>query len=403
MVLPGPRRRVTLVLSALALLATALAASAGRAQTNDLFAVRGIEVDVTAESAAAAREAALALGQRKALDRVLLRLALAEDVARLPPLSDAEITQMVQDFQVESERTSAVRYIGELTFRFRAEPVRRLFERNGVRFAGIVSNPVLVLPVLTANGDSRLWDDPNPWRNAWAERPAVDGLVPLVVPYGDLGDVAAVGAAEALAGDPESFDELAERYDTGDTIVAEAQLRNTMDGRVRLNIAARRYAAGVIQQTYTDSLVADSLTAGEGGATLFERGVKRLDEMVQEEWKRANLVSFGIERTLIATVPVGQISDWVAVRKRLADIAIVRDTEILYLMRNEGRLRVVFVGDMPQLERALAQKDLSLSPASANHSSSLISAEMWVLRLGSAPVDAAPQQPSPTPPTTIVN
>ena len=393
-------------LSALALLLTALAAPASRAQTDDLFAVDGIGVDVTAESAAEAREAALAQGQRMALDRVLLRLALAEDVARLPPLSDAEITQMVQDFQVESERTSAVRYIGELSFRFRAEPVRQLFERNEVRFAGIVSKPVLVLPVLTADGDSWLWDDPNPWRDAWAERPVVDGLVPLVVPYGDLNDVSAIGAAEALAGDPDAFARLAGRYYTGDTIVAEARLRSAPDEPMRLDIVATRYTPGAGQQTYTDTLTADSMNAGEDGAALFERGVKRLDEMVQEEWKRANLVSFGVERTVIATVPIGQLSDWAAIRGRLNDIAIVRETEILYLMRNEGRLRVVFVGDMAQLERALAQKDLSLAPAS-NNLASLVSAEMWVLRLGSAPVDTTPEQPSltpqPAPPTTIVN
>ena len=31
-----------------------------------------------------------------------------------------------------------------------------------------------------------LWEDPNPWRAAWADRPDRGGLVPVEVPLGDL-------------------------------------------------------------------------------------------------------------------------------------------------------------------------------------------------------------------------
>lgn len=395
MALPDPRRGAMRILSTpallIALLAALLAATAGRAAADELFTVPGVKVDVTADSAAEARETALAEGQRAALQRLLMRLALAEDVARLPHLSDREIAQMVHDFQIESEQTSSVRYIGDLTFRFRADAVRHLLEQNGIRFAAIGSKPVLVLPVLATEGGGKLWEDPNPWREAWAAWPATDGLVPLVVPLGDLGDLAVIDAAGALAGDPAKLSALANRYGTGDVIVAEAQIAETQaaetgEEQLRLDISAKRYAEGAVRETYTDSLTG---SAAEREA-LFARGVERLDEMVQEAWKQANLVSFGAEQTLIATVPISRMSDWVAVRNRLADIAIVRNAEILYLMRNEGRLRLTFAGDATQLSRALAQQDLSLSPAPDELSGGL-PGELWVLRLGSG----SSTEPSP--------
>jgi len=398
MVVPGPRGGAMTILSALALLAAVLAVLPAQAASDDLFTVRDIKVDVTADSAAAAREAALAEGQRRALERLLLRLALAEDVANLPPLNDREIAETVHDFQVESERTSSVRYIGDLTFRFRADAVRRLLETHGIRFAAITSKPVLILPILTAGGDSRLWEDPNPWREAWAARGSTDGLVPLVVPFGDLADLSAIDAEEALAGDTDGFFTLADRYGTGDVIVAEARVAATGEGQLRLDIRATRQAGDAVQETYSDSLTG---SAGESRA-LFASGVQRLDEMVQEAWKRANLVTFGAAQTLIATVPLGELSDWVTVRDRLAHIAIVRETEILYLMRGEGRLRLAFVGNMAQLSRALAQQDLSLTPARAapafdRSASGGPAFESWTLHLGPAPSDATAPEPLSAP------
>ena len=49
----------------------------------DIFTVTGVHVDESAETAAAAREKALEIGQRKAFEEVIARLTLPEDRAGL--------------------------------------------------------------------------------------------------------------------------------------------------------------------------------------------------------------------------------------------------------------------------------------------------------------------------------
>ncbi|HLB80135.1 MAG TPA: DUF2066 domain-containing protein, partial [Dongiaceae bacterium] len=343
--------------------------------------------DMTAESAAAAREAALLAGQRRALERLLLRLALPADVAGLPALDDAEITEMVHDFEVESERASAVRYLGTLAFRLRAAPVRRLLEGNGIRFAETVSKPLAVLPILTADGTGLLWDDANAWLAAWAARPPAEELVPLVVPLGDLGDIAAIDAAAALAGDAARLAAVAARYGAGDTLVAEARLEaaTAAGGATALDLVLRRYGPDGPGEAWRERL--ESLDAAP--EALFAQAVERAAALVQDAWKRQNMVSFGQEQALNVTAPIEGLSDWIELNRRLGDIATVRRVELLYLARDEARLDLVFVGDRAQLERALTQQDLSLAPADAP--------DAWVLRLPSAPPPAPSPDSQPTP------
>lgn len=114
------------------------------------YTVGGVTVDVTADSAAAARDAAIMLGQRIAFDRLMSQLTDPQSAAALPRLTDAEISDLVSDFEVESERASAVRYIGKLSYRFKGDPVRALLEQRGVQYAVMPTAPVLVVPVLEA-------------------------------------------------------------------------------------------------------------------------------------------------------------------------------------------------------------------------------------------------------------
>ena len=129
----------------------------------EAFTVRGVYLDVTAETAAAAREAAHADGHAEAMHRLLDRLLPEAERARVPPLAPARVVELVKDFEVADERTSDVRYLARLTVRFKAGPVRRLLRRNGLSHAETRSKPVVVLPVHGPTGEARLWEDDNPW------------------------------------------------------------------------------------------------------------------------------------------------------------------------------------------------------------------------------------------------
>ena len=195
----------------LLLLAVALPSAASFAQERSERFSATVKVDATADTVNAARDLARIDGQRRALGVVIDRLSGSSDNAKLPKLDDKTITDMVESFEVANERMSAVRYLADYTFHFRPSKVRRLVRvpdsppaEGGAQptVAESSGKPMVVLPVYKDAARSVLWDDPNAWRDAWAQRPGDSGAVHLTVPLGDASDLTMIDANRAEQANP---------------------------------------------------------------------------------------------------------------------------------------------------------------------------------------------------------
>jgi hypothetical protein len=354
--------------------------AAAQAPVN-VFTVAAVPVDATAASAIAAREAARLDGQRRAFTILLNRLTLASDHGRLPRIPDAKLTEIVRDFEVANERSSAVRYLADYTFRFRPEEVRQILRNAGIPFAETVSKPVTVVPVLRQGGSAVLWDDPNPWREAWADRKEQGGLVPLVLPQGEAADVSAIGADQAIANDPDALNAIAARYGGGDVLVAQA----TLSDAGQLDTSIRRVSGSTVTPVSTAAYRANP---GESQADFMGRAVTASIADLEDAWKRQTVLGFGSEAVLTADVPIGDLADWLYVRDHLMGVPAITRSDLLALGKSGARLEIHYSGDPSKLQLALAQRDLTLSGSGAS----------WILqRRGAAPAATPPLAATPAP------
>lgn len=350
----------------------------------DLYTVQDISVDVTDEDAASARVAALESGHRQALAILLTRIAPAQEVLALPELSAEEITEMVQEFSVANERTSNVRYLAELTFRFNPDAVRQYLGNNDIPFAELRSEPLLVLPVFGGRRSALLWRNPNPWRLVWAGRRLDNELVPMIVPLGDLEDIATIDGLQALDVNADRLEAIARRYDARQVLIAQLVLSGSVDrGQARAEVFARRYG-GTEQRRPV--FLSFNQGAEEGRDDFLSRVADGLIAEVRDQWKIANLRRFGEQNRLLVTVPVSSLAEWLEVKQRLADVAAVVDSHLAYMTRESVDLLITYVGNEDQLTRALAQKDLTLTPD--------VNQGWWELSLNTALPPATGQPPS---------
>ena len=353
--------RITGPVTALLLaIGAALMPSAVSAQTNSqIFTVRGVEVDVTADGIQAARRQALAQGQARAMRELLERLVLPEDYGTIPPLSAAEVQDYVLDFGVADERTSAVRYIATLSVRFRPGAVRRLLRANGLRFAEVQSTPLLVVPIWSAGAGDRLWQGSNPWLSAWIVESDVVELVPVLTPLGDLEDLRDIDASQALAGDPTRLRTIGERYGADSVLVSHAVQEGDPDvGLGRVRVESRRYRGGRLDETLADTF---SQQQGEDLPALLERAVAAIDDRIQEAWKRENFISFDALQRLLVEVPVAELSDWLTVRRQLEGLASIAASDLVSLTRQRAVVDLAFYGSIDQLLVQLEQRGLLLT------------------------------------------
>jgi hypothetical protein len=345
---------------------------AARAQEADPFSAT-VTVDATAETAAKARDAARLDGQRRALTALVERLSGTGPAAKLPKLDDKAIGNLVASFEVANERMSAVRYVADYTFHFRPAELRRVLRNAGIALADDAGKPadpnkpqevskpppdtgkpLVLLPVYQAGPTVRLWDDPNPWRDAWDRQPPT---ARLAIPLGDAGDIAAVDADKARAGDAEALTALARRNGGDDAVVALAAIRGQPDKPGGVDLTIRRYRDGQLIDSRNAALTAN---AGESESDLLGRARGAVTALIESGWKKETLAGYDQQGSLTAVLPITGLDDWVRARERLVAVPAVRKVAVVALSRQEATIEIGYVGSIDQLKAGLAGIGLDL-------------------------------------------
>lgn len=338
------------------------------AQTGGVYTVGGVDVDKTAETAAAAREQAIAEGHVLAFRRLMARLVPESQRSVLPTLGQRDIVPLVLSFEIESEKRSTVRYLGSFKFRFRRGDVRQFLQNSGVGFAETRSKPVLLLPVFDSAGAKLLWDDPNPWFDAWNAVPPSDGLVPVGLPAGDLADIRDISAEQAVAGNADQLALIAERYGASAVLVAEASITADPGTGARALTVATRYFGGTSDGR--TAIRSFAYADQETDDAAIRRAAQQVALQVEEDWKQENLIRFNNQNNLIAMIALTDLRQWVEVRRKLREIAFLQRWQLVAMSRRSASVRLTYYGDAEQLRVALAQRDLILEQGTVD----------WLLR-----------------------
>ncbi len=408
-------------------------ARAGRAQS--VFTITGVAVDETAESVSAAQQRALIAGRRQALDRLWGRLVPVWAQANIPPLSNQQINELVQSVSFGREQTSDVRYLAVLSVDFKRDPVEQFLRVNQIPFAVARSKPVVVLPLFGQGETANLWEEPNPWRAAWARKPASDGLVEIITPLGDLADVSGLSSQQARAADLGALKSLARRYNAERVFITRAFVQeiprapagDALDGQnptaADPGLGALP-AAGMAQQDPAGPSAPDAVAAptapplaltvvtsgylgnespageelrldsfraaaGETREGLMDRAVAKIAADIEEAWKGRNLLDFDQQNLLLARVALTRLSDLVTLRNKIDSIALVVRSQPRRLSRTEAILQIDFLGDSEQFTRTLAQSDLTLGTPKVDEE---LQAFVHELRLSAGAVELRPVQ-----------
>ncbi len=369
---PGRWGRAALAAALLALavgpaasgLAQSPPALAGQAVIlSDIYAVRSVLVDESAESEARAKSIAVERGVRTAFQAALERVTLRADWPRLPVVDEVRLNAAVRDVSFQNERFGGGRYLAELTVRFKPEAVRGLLSEAGIPYAETVGLPLVVLPVLQSGAGPQLWDEGNQWLQGWLSRDARPALLPLVTPLNDLSDIAAISAQQALAGSPEALARIADRYQAQGVLVTVARPGIDANGGARIDVASNAIGPGLPGVTEVDSFTFPPTT------TLPEAYAAAADSAaaaIVERWKQANLIRPGQAPSRITlSAPIGSLTEWLTLKRELEQVAGVTQVRLSELSVGRAVADLDFVGDAPQLSLALSQRRLALEEDAA--------------------------------------
>lgn len=336
------------------------AVAGGPIETN-VFAVQGVDVDVTSTDAAAARNQALMDVQVKAFFQLLQRLGspeLAADArAKMQP---EEIAPYLRSLSIEQETSGPGRYIGKFTVRFLPGKMQRFFSDHGIRVPDRQADPILVLPVWRGADANKMWED-NIWRQAWLDLKGEQGIVPLIVPLGDLEDTETLTVEDALHNDPIKLEAIRRRYGAPSILVAQAQPKE--DGGLHVYIEGETRLGKVLFNKIYKSDDGKAESAAPAAVLKFQTAIQGSYKKAEAKLAAAQEAARNANRTqsMSVAVPFSSPREWNAIRSRILTAPHVIGVDLSTLSAEGAVIKLVFNRSVEDLRGNLQRAGLTLS------------------------------------------
>lgn len=346
-----------LLMATICVVSVGLALDRGQALAagESVFTIRDVPVDATAAGAAQARDIAVDKGRQVAYLLLLKRLTPESAWSLHPQLSPAEVAELGAGFEVVEERNSTTRYIAKLNYSFRPAAIRSLLQRRNVPFSETQAPMMIVFPARTVGGQTDVWSEGNVWREAWAARNFANELTPVIAPLGDLSDLSTAPASLAAQPSFARFAPYAQKYGVSSVLVAEAiQVSPEAGVEVRLT----RLTASDVDR------LSVSVPAGGDVERTMRAAVDASMGDLQESWKQRTLVPENTGATLTVVAQYATLRDWMRIQQALNTTPSISNIRVRAFSTGEARLDIAHGGTAERLAFILAQKNLSLTPAS---------------------------------------
>lgn len=233
------------------------------------FEVSGVEVDVSAKNADAARLAGWRLAQRKGW--VMLSSRMGAGSGGLP---DSVLDQLVSGIVVESEQIGPTRYIARLGIRFDRSRAASIL---GVSASFTRSPPFLLLPVEWTGGAPIAFERKSAWLDAWGRFNAGNSTVDYVRPAGNGPDALLLNAGQINRPGRGQWRATLAQYGASDVLIPIVHLERQWPGGPIIGRFQARFGPDNRLLTSFSLRVsnADALPA------LMDAGVKRIDAAYQ--------------------------------------------------------------------------------------------------------------------------
>ncbi|HKR24137.1 MAG TPA: heavy-metal-associated domain-containing protein, partial [Allosphingosinicella sp.] len=233
------------------------------------FEVLGVEVDVAAANADAARvegwRRAQALGWQLLWSRTHNR-----PPAQAPRLPESVLSGIVSGIIIEQEQIGPTRYIARLGVLFDRARTGQLL---GVSGLATRSAPLLLIPVMRTGSAAYSFEYRSDWQRAWAQFRTAGSPIDYVRPSGSGIDPLVLNLAQTRRRGRGWWRMLLDQYGAADIVVAEVELRRLYPGGPALGLFTARYGPDHL------FLGRFALRApnSAGVPRMLDEGVRRLD------------------------------------------------------------------------------------------------------------------------------
>ncbi|MBP6985775.1 MAG: DUF2066 domain-containing protein [Alphaproteobacteria bacterium] len=325
--------------------------------SSDIYTVENVVVDVKAESAVAAEQKAVLEARMKAFSMLIERLVPEDQRGRLSPLSAEAIEPFVDGFEVKSQKNSKVRYMATMTFYFDGKAVQQYLGKQTVAAVESSAQPLVVVPVFIDKGGIFLWGEQNPWLEAWSKREHLSKVTPIVVPLGDLKDIAIVDGKQIIDGEISGVRELSRRYGGAGVVIVILRRDSTSLE------SAMSYEARVLGINGDERSIAgpNAVTSPGDPSKQFNQAIDAIIQKIESHARnQVKSTPVDAQGLLLAVVPLNDAGSWMKIQQILNSSSEIQRMTVKGLSRRQATVEINYRGTIASLESALHARGLKL-------------------------------------------
>jgi hypothetical protein len=377
-------RQAALGLGLLAVASMAHPVNAYAARATDAFTIANYPVEATDKDAVAAKDKAIAEGQKAAFRSLLKRIVPVTAYKQISRLSSVNAADLIAGTSVRSERNSATEYIASLDFSFQADAVRAALQREGVPFVETQAEAITVVPVLRQGNPSESKSDTGAWRAAWSGLDLDHTLTP--VKLDGLKPVIHSDTVKMLSdGDDNGLRILTSEYGTNRIVLAifesdisAKKVLVTLAGQDAVGpfLLKRTYRISGGDLGYTSELAAVVALGVLEGRWKATRGAANSNQNAADSpappaWSAGGATApTGAGENVSFVAEFTSLAQWNEIRTQLLDTPGVDDLNISTISARTAEVALHFPGGPQGLSNAVGARGLSL----------LNNGTSWVLR-----------------------
>ena len=192
--------------------------------SSELNMVKDIYIELNFKNNQDYRKKALESSYEIAFRRYLNWITLENKVDIEKIVADLVPKDYVLGYSIESEKFKKEKYSALISINFEKEKIENLLISKNIKFYNKKGPKTLIIPLLNFDKRMVLWDDPNPWFEAWIRRPLDSNLTNFILPSGEVEDLITLNAEDANNLIYYKIKKLATRYEAVDALVLKIDL-----------------------------------------------------------------------------------------------------------------------------------------------------------------------------------
>lgn len=297
------------------------------AHADDPFTVAGIAVDATGKTPIEAQTLAIRDGQARAANILLQRLTLeGERVSNgTAPVSEDNAAKMIRAMEIDNERRSATRYLGDITVAFNPSAMQAYLRQSGLTMISSQSRDRLILPLTSGQ-----FDPSSDWFKAWSESGSQHALTPIRAL--SEADAATLSVASL---DLNTLKSIGARFGVQQILLAE-----DLGGYAKVTDVA--------------------LDTGQSSEFTVNGGPIAVITKLENDWKQASINVTANAVEMPVSILYRSHSEWLRLKEAINGSAQIQDARLDALSKDGALMTITYGGDMGRLKNELAFKGVDV-------------------------------------------